>query len=167
MGYIAVDQGVELIQNIAVAVDKPEGTAAATQAELDELMPDVEPCLSAAEEDVLLDQLDLPDQDHHFVTDKNKTHTDDFQEIIDTVDPGHTLNESWNKEVMPHRGRHPGALWVWLKKRLEQVADEADQDWSRFIDLFDRYIKGPVLENPLMLRKVWWDCFGDEVYEVP
>ncbi len=46
-----------------------------------------------------------PEQLHHFATNKNKTYTPQFEEIANKY--GLDLDDAWNKEYMPHQGRHP------------------------------------------------------------
>lgn len=158
LGYMGVNAGIHLAQNVAAALDKPEGSVALTEAELDELLPPPDPCLSDSEKRAILESLQMPDQEHHFLTDKSGTYTKGFSDLIEE-EFGHSLDEPWNIESMPHRGRHPSMVWEWVGKRLRIIVDEADGDWVRFTDLFDRYIKEPILNDPLFLRKVWWDCY--------
>jgi hypothetical protein len=48
-----------------------------------------------------------PSQDHHYMTNKSKTYTKQFEDIVKKY--GLDLDESWNKDLLPHQGRHPNA----------------------------------------------------------
>lgn len=55
----------------------------------------------------LLDNLPL--QLHHFATNKHSTYTRRFEEILREHGINLSLEGDWNKEVLPHRGRHAEA----------------------------------------------------------
>ena len=97
----------------------------------------------------------LPSQLHHFATNKSlKTYTPEFERLANKY--GLSLDDWWNKEYLPHRGRHPNAYheFVWLG--LERADREARGDAELFLALFDYYVKDPVRHNPGLLRKDFW-----------
>lgn len=102
----------------------------------------------------LLDNLPL--QLHHFATNKHSTYTRRFEEILREHGINLSLEGDWNKEVLPHRGRHAEAYHRWVAEQIEKAANEAQGDVEKFKQLFERYVKQRVRENPLMLRKEWW-----------
>lgn len=48
-----------------------------------------------------------PNQVHHFASDKNSIYTGQFKDV--TKKYGLDLNGNWNRELLPHQGRHPNA----------------------------------------------------------
>lgn len=67
------------------------------------------------------------------------------------------LDEIWNKELLPHQGRHPNAYHEFVQRGMNRAAREAGPDKAKFLDLFDRYVKQPVRDNPDLLRKAGWE----------
>jgi len=97
---------------------------------------------------------DLPNQVHHFATNKNKRFAPKFQKIADEY--GLDLDGAWNKELMPHRGRHPNAYHEFVLDNMSRAAREAGDDAARFLELFEKHVKAPVRNNPQLLRKSGW-----------
>jgi len=97
----------------------------------------------------------LPDQAHHFATNKNKDYTPGFKEIADQY--GLDLNKEWNKEVMPHLGRHPNDYHDFVEAGMSQAAREAGKDKEKFLKLYEEYVKKPIRDNPDLLRKSGWE----------
>ena len=62
-----------------------------------------------------------PNQVHHFATNKSSKYTSQFESI--TKKYGLDLDDSWNKALMPHQGRHPYAImimcWIICKDLIE------------------------------------------------
>lgn len=54
-----------------------------------------------------------PNQVHHFATNKSKKYTKRFEKIANKYKLD--LDDSWNKELMPHQGRHPYAYHDYIK----------------------------------------------------
>ena len=69
---------------------------------------------------------------------------------------GLMLDEAWNKEVLPHLGRHPNVYHDFVLVNMQRAADEAGARKDAFLNLFNQYVKEPVRQNPGMLRKDWW-----------
>ena len=97
---------------------------------------------------------DLPLQSHHFATNKNKNYTPQMKSIADGY--GLKLNGNWNKEVLPHLGRHPNDYHDFVLKGMRQAARGAGPDQTKFLDLYEKLVKAPVRQNPDMLRKFGW-----------
>ncbi|MGQ9683063.1 MAG: RHS repeat-associated core domain-containing protein [Anaerolineae bacterium] len=96
----------------------------------------------------------LPREWHHWASDKNKTCTPRFQQILRRY--GLSLEDDWNKALMPQRGRHPNDYHEFVLRGMRKAADEAGSEARLFLRLFDRYVVQPVRRNPQMLRKAGW-----------
>jgi len=96
----------------------------------------------------------LPEQLHHFATNKNKAFTPEMQKIADQF--GLRLDGAWNKELMPHLGRHPNEYHDFVLGGMRQAQAEAGGSAQNFLELFNTYVKEPVLQNPSLLRKSGW-----------
>ena len=93
----------------------------------------------------------LPQQIHHFATNKSKKYTKHFKRIANKFKLD--LNGSWNKEALPHRGRHPYKYHDWVLKRMRIASKKAGKDQEKFLNLFEKDIKAEVRKNPELLRK--------------
>jgi RHS repeat-associated protein len=98
---------------------------------------------------------ELPEQIHHFATNKSQKWTDRMVEIAQKY--GLDLDDVWNKSPMPHQGRHPNAYHEWVLEQMRLVDEIAQGDKELFLDLFDAQVKQEVLEHPEMLRKRFWE----------
>ena len=96
-----------------------------------------------------------PNQVHHFATNKNSTYTPQMEEIANRF--GLKLDQSWNKEAMPHLGRHPNAYHQFVLENMQNAATQANGSKSEFLRLFEQNVKQPVRSNPKMLNKSWWN----------
>jgi hypothetical protein len=96
----------------------------------------------------------LPQQVHHFATNKSNTFTPKLKKIANTF--GLDLNGAWNKEVLPQLGRHPNKYHDFVLRNMERAAREAGGDTARFLELFEKYVKDPIRKNPDLLRKSGW-----------
>ena len=96
-----------------------------------------------------------PYEMHHYATDKNKTYTPDIKKITDKY--GLDLDGSWNKELLPHKGRHPNA---YHEDVLQESDDFAEGNQKLFLELFEKNVKQKVRENPEMLYKEYWRNLG-------
>ena len=97
----------------------------------------------------------LPQQLHHFATNKNSVYTPQMQGIADRY--GLDLDGSWNKELMAHLGRHPNAYHEFVLDGMRTAAREAGTDLAKFLELFEQYVKQPVMDNPELLRRSGWE----------
>jgi hypothetical protein len=96
----------------------------------------------------------LPDQLHHFATNKNTAYTPQMESIAEQF--GLDLKGSWNTEFLPHLGRHPNVYHDFVLEGMQNAAAGAGGSQTNFLELFNIYVKQPVIENPLLLRKAGW-----------
>jgi RHS repeat-associated protein len=97
---------------------------------------------------------DRPKQIHHYASDKNKTYTPQMEKIAGKYDLD--LDQDWNKELLPHLGRHPKKYHEFVLDGMQKAATQAGDDAEKFKELFDKYVKEPVRSNPELLRKSGW-----------
>ncbi|MGE5661899.1 MAG: RHS repeat-associated core domain-containing protein [Ignavibacteriales bacterium] len=95
-----------------------------------------------------------PNQLHHFATNKSIKYTSQFEEI--TKKYGLDLDDAWNKEFMPHQGRHPNAYHDWMLEELQSLDSIAKGNKDVFLKMFED-VKKTVIDNPDMLRKAFWE----------
>ena len=95
----------------------------------------------------------LPLENHHVLTDKNKTWTPLFDKI--TKNYKLDLNGSWNKVKIPHKGRHATEYHKWAYEQLQRIDATAKGNARVFNDMFGKLSRF-VNDNPGMLRKSWW-----------
>jgi hypothetical protein len=69
---------------------------------------------------------------------------------------GLDLDEIWNRELLPHLGRHPDEYHEFVLEGMKRAAREAGNDVNKFLKLFEKYVKAPVRQNPDLLRKDGW-----------
>ena len=94
-----------------------------------------------------------PDQIHHFATNKSKKYTSQFEEITKKYDLD--LDDEWNKESMPHQGRHPNAYHDYVLDNMKKIDEVANGNREDFVELFDQ-LKQEIINNPDMLYKEYW-----------
>jgi hypothetical protein len=58
--------------------------------------------------------------------------------------------------VISQLGRHPNELHRFVELGMRRAADEAGCDVRKFLNLFEKYVKQPIRENPELLRKSGW-----------
>ncbi len=104
--------------------------------------------------DVAEGEGDLPEQVHHFATDKNKIFTPQMEAIADKY--GLDLDDAWNKELLPHLGRHPNSYHNFVLQGMQRAALEAGSNQKKFLELFELYVKQPIRNNPALLRAAGW-----------
>ena len=95
-----------------------------------------------------------PMQMHHFATNKNKRYTPQMKAITDKY--GLDLNGDWNKELMPHLGRHPNYYHEYVLEQMTQISIIAGKNQNLFLDLYEQNVKMPIRNNPNMLYKNYW-----------
>lgn len=93
----------------------------------------------------------LPTQIHHFASNK---HTGQFNAIAGQY--GLKLNGDWNKELLPHLGRHPNEYHEFVLKRMKMAQRQAGACKDKFLSLFEKYVKQPIRNNPEKLKKSGW-----------
>ncbi len=94
-----------------------------------------------------------PNQVHHYATNKSKTYTPQLEEITNKY--GLDLDDAWNKDLLPHQGRHPNAYHNYVLDSMKQFDDIAQGDKDVFLKLYDN-LKNNVKTNPDMLYKDYW-----------
>lgn len=94
-----------------------------------------------------------PNQVHHFVSNKSKKYTSQFESI--TKKYGLDLDGDWNKQSMPHQGRHPYAYHDYVLDNMQKFDRIANGDKTKFLKLYDQ-MKQKIINNPEMLYKDYW-----------
>lgn len=95
-------------------------------------------------------------------TNKNLKYTPQFNKIVSKY--GLNLNGDWNKQLMRHRGRHPNEYHEFILYHLNRIDGFANGNASLFISEFNN-IKAYILNNPKMLRRVYWKGEHNEVLQ--
>lgn len=95
-----------------------------------------------------------PNQIHHYATNKNKTYTQTFKSITDKYHLN--LDADWNKELLPHQGRHPNAYHDFVLDEMRNIDNIANGNKDIFLDLYESEIKSIIRENPDMLYSNYW-----------
>lgn len=65
------------------------------------------------------------------------------------------LDDAWNKDLLPHQGRHPNAYHEYVLDSMKQFDNIAQGDKDIFLKLFDN-LKNNVKSKPDMLYKDYW-----------
>ena len=94
-----------------------------------------------------------PNQVHHFASNKSKKYTSQFESI--TKKYGLDLDGDWNKQSMPHQGRHPYAYHDYVLDNMQKFDRVANGDKTKFLKLYDQ-MKQKIINNPEMLYKDYW-----------
>ena len=94
-----------------------------------------------------------PNQVHHFASNKSKKYTSQFESI--TKKYGLDLDGDWNKQSMPHQGRHPYAYHDYVLDNMQKFDRIANGDKTKFLKLYDQ-MKQKIINNPQMLYKDYW-----------
>ncbi|KAA0565741.1 hypothetical protein F0342_03345 [Bacillus sp. CH30_1T] len=94
-----------------------------------------------------------PLQKHHYATNKSKKYTPQMENI--TKKYGIDLDDDWNKELLPHQGRHPNAYHDYVLDNMKAFDDFAKGDKNKFLNAFEG-LKQEVRNNPDMLYKEYW-----------
>ena len=94
-----------------------------------------------------------PNQVHHFASNKSKKYTSQFESI--TKKYGLDLDGEWNKQSMPHQGRHPYAYHDYVLDNMQKFDRIANGDKTKFLKLYDQ-MKQKIINNPEMLYKDYW-----------
>jgi len=93
---------------------------------------------------------------HHFATNKSKKYSPKMKEIAEHY--GLDLDGDWNGKPLPgHAGRHASKYHQWTTQKMLEAMEEAGDDVGTFTRLFTEKVIDPVMKNPDMLRKKWWE----------
>lgn len=93
-------------------------------------------------------------QVHHFATNKNNKYTKLIKRYTDKY--GLDLDDSQNKESLPHGGRHANEYHRWVLKQIDMIDQMSNGDQQLFLKYFENYVKQPVRNNPSILYKDYW-----------
>ena len=80
---------------------------------------------------VPIEKNNKPTQIHHFATDKNKTFTPEMEKIINKYDL--ELKGNWNKENLPHIGRHPSEYHKWVLDNMRIIDNMPNMNQQKFL----------------------------------
>jgi hypothetical protein len=67
-----------------------------------------------------------------------------------------SLNGAWNKHALPHLGKRPNAYHNFVLAGMQKARAGAGGSQAEFLNLFNQYVKQPVIQNPGLLRKSGW-----------
>lgn len=104
----------------------------------------------------------LPEQIHHFATNKNLKYTPQFKKIVSKY--GLDLNGDWNKERMRHLGRHLNEYHKFILYHMNRIDELAKGNKKIFLEEF-KQVKKEVLSKEQMLRKAFWKGEHNEVLQ--
>ena len=99
-----------------------------------------------------------PKQVHHYATNKSQKYTEAFKKIAEKY--GLDLDDSWNKELLPHQGRHPNEYHEFVLDEMVQIDSIAQGNKDIFLELFEQNVKSIIRGNPEMLYKHYWISGG-------
>jgi hypothetical protein len=94
-----------------------------------------------------------PTQSHHFLTNKSKTWTPQFNKIVGRY--GLDLDDAWNMDRLPHLGRHPNAHHQFMFNEIIRIDSVSGGNTSMFLKEFGS-LKQTIINNPDMLKKSFW-----------
>lgn len=96
----------------------------------------------------------LPEQTHHYATNKNRTYTPEFEKIANKY--GLSLDGDWNKDLLHHLGKHPNEYHDFVLEAMKCIDASACGDQATFLQLYEQYVKSIVRKKPILLRKKGW-----------
>ncbi|KXT70545.1 AHH domain-containing protein [Streptococcus cristatus] len=99
-------------------------------------------------------KVNKPLQMHHYATNKSKKYTAEFERIVQRYNLD--LDEMWNKELLPHQGRHPNAYHEFVKDKLNFIDGVANGNQEIFLDLYEKEVRSIIRNNPDMLYSNYW-----------
>ena len=137
---------VDKVEETADAAKKVDGLEVKGGTAEVEAIPEVNPTVGSG-------TTTKPNQVHHYATNKSKTYTPQLEEIANRY--GLDLDDAWNKDLLPHQGRHPNAYHEYVLDSMKQFDNIAQGDKDIFLKLFDN-LKNNVKSNPDMLYKDYW-----------
>ncbi len=77
-----------------------------------------------------------------------------MEEIVNKY--GFSLDDVWNKDLLPHQGRHPNAYHDYILDNMQRFDRVADGDKDKFLKLFGQ-LKQKIIDNPAVLYKDYWE----------
>ncbi|HKO18754.1 MAG TPA: AHH domain-containing protein [Acidobacteriaceae bacterium] len=100
----------------------------------------------------------LPLQDHHLATDKNKEVSNYMLKITHKYNLD--FDDNWNLVRMHHRGKHPYEYHAFVLGTMQYIDDVAKGNREEFKRLYKELVENTVREHPEMLRKAAWGDKG-------
>ena len=94
-----------------------------------------------------------PDQIHHFATNKSQKYTARFEKISKKYNLN--LDDPWNKELMPHQGRHPNEYHDYVLDQMKKFDMVSKGNKDVFLKLYEQ-MKQKIIGKPEMLTKEYW-----------
>lgn len=95
---------------------------------------------------------------HHLASNKHLSkYTPQFESIANKY--GLKLDAVWNKVDISdvyHYSKHPSQYHEFVLKGMRTADAGAAGNKAKFLQLFDQYVKQPLLQNPNMLNKTGW-----------
>lgn len=95
---------------------------------------------------------------HHIASNKHLSkYTAQFEVIANKY--GLELNGAWNKvdiSDVDHYSKHPAQYHEFVLNGMKAADLEAAGNPTKFLKLFDKYVKQPLLQNPNILNKTGW-----------
>lgn len=114
-------------------------------------------CLDSVARNLLEES--MPDQYHHLASIYgswgDEFHAIAYQYGLSTAD----TNRLWNVVRMPHRGPHPREYHDWVYANMERADSIAQGDVDTFLDLFARWVRDVVVQDPTIVRVAYWKCY--------
>ena len=95
-----------------------------------------------------------PNQVHHFATDKNSKFTPEMRQIAEEF--GLDLDGTWNKQSLPHQGRHASEYHNFVLEQMRIIRDMPGMNQQKFLHQFDIRVKQVVIKNPQIMYKNYW-----------
>ena len=95
-----------------------------------------------------------PYQIHHYATNKNAKYTPEFERILAKYNL--KLDDDWNKEALPHQGKHPLAYHEDVYQKMLEIDKLAQGNVDLFLEYFEVMVKDPIRKNPDMLYSKYW-----------
>ena len=67
---------------------------------------------------------------------------------------------------IPHFDKsHPAQYHQWVSMAMERIDQVAKGNSNKFLDLWQKYVKDVVAENPWILSEDWWNKYSDEWWD--
>jgi len=67
------------------------------------------------------------------------------------------LDGEWNKDILPHQGRHPNVYHEWVLEQMRIIDNMPNMNQQEFIRQFNIKVKQHIRNNPEMLYKNYWE----------
>jgi hypothetical protein len=95
---------------------------------------------------------------HHIASNKHLSkYTPQFESIANKY--GLKLDAAWNKVDISdvyHYSKHPSQYHEFVLKGMRAADAGAAGNQAKFLQLFDQYVKQPLLQNPNIVNKTGW-----------